>query len=204
VAGLSLEVVEGPDAGRRVELTGPIEIGRQEGSGLVLRDQLASRRHARVTPAPGGASVEDLGSRNGTFVNGNEIPGPTLATAGDQILVGVSVLQLRSAAQIAERPSAVRAVPAGLASPPRQPDYLPQDLRAVAPPPGLQQAGPGPAEPPGGPGAVPPPPVGRKPEVPIPELDPLLDVHTKRRALLAPLAVFVVAALAVIVFLATR
>ena len=52
--------------------------------------------------------------------------------------------------------------------------------------------------------AVPPPPVGRKPEVPIPELDPLLDVHTKRRALLAPLAVFVVAALAVIVFLATR
>ena len=202
MADLSLEVVEGPDAGRRVELTGPIEIGRQEGSGLVLQDQLVSRRHARVTPAQGGARVEDLGSRNGTFVGGNEIPGPTLASAGDQILVGVSVLQLRSAAQIAERPSAVRAVPAGLATPGRQPDYLPPDLLAVAPPPGVQP--PGPAGPPGGPGAAPPTPVGRKPEVPIPELDPLLDVHTKRRALLAPLAVFVVAALAVIVFLATR
>jgi pSer/pThr/pTyr-binding forkhead associated (FHA) protein len=195
VAELSLEVVEGPDAGRRIDLVGPVEIGRQEGVGMVLQDQLVSRRHARVTPVEGGASVEDLGSRNGTFVNGNEIPGPTLATPGDQILVGVSVLQLRSAAQIAERPSAVRAVPAGLASPERPPDYLPPDLRTAGQPPVGQPAGPG------GPAASP---VGRKPEVPIPELDPLLDVHTKRRALLAPLAVFVVAALAVIVFLASR
>jgi pSer/pThr/pTyr-binding forkhead associated (FHA) protein len=172
--------------------------------GLVLQDQLVSRRHARVTPVEGGATVEDLGSRNGTFVNGNEIPGPTLATPGDQILVGVSVLQLRSAAQIAERPSAVRAVPAGLAGPERPPDYLPPDLRAVAPTPGGQSPIPGAAAQGTGPGGAPLPPVGRKPEVPIPELDPLLDRYTKRRALLAPLAVFVVAALAVIVFLASR
>lgn len=101
MAELSLEIVEGPDAGRRVDLVEATEIGRQEGLGMVLQDQLVSRRHARVAPVEGGATVEDLGSRNGTFVNGNKISGPTLATPGDQILVGVSVLQLRSPAQIA-------------------------------------------------------------------------------------------------------
>jgi pSer/pThr/pTyr-binding forkhead associated (FHA) protein len=197
VAKLSLEVIEGPDAGRRIELSRPVEIGRQDGLDLVLQDPLVSRRHARLSEAREGVTVEDLGSRNGTFVNGNEVIGPTLVTAGDQILIGVSVVQLRSADQVAERPSAVRAVPPGLAAPARTPDYLPADLAAGSESPrqaamavgGRQQAP--------GPGAA-----GRKVEVP--GLDPLLDVHTKRRAALAPLAMFAVVALAVMIWLATR
>jgi pSer/pThr/pTyr-binding forkhead associated (FHA) protein len=181
VAELSLEVVEGPDAGQRVALSGPIEIGREAGAGLLLSDELVSRRHARLTPVQGGVTVEDLGSRNGTFINGDELHAPAMATAGDQILVGVSVLQVRTADQIRERPSAVLPVPPALATPQRNPDYLPPQIET--------------------PGTGPPP---AKSEVAVPELDPLLDVHTKRLALIAPLAIFVLVAIVLMIFLATR
>jgi pSer/pThr/pTyr-binding forkhead associated (FHA) protein len=121
VAELSLEVVEGPDTGRRLEVGGPLEIGRGPSATLVLQDPLVSRRHARLTPEQGVVMVEDLGSMNGTFLNGNQLHGPTAAGAGDQLLVGVSVLQLRSARQVAERPSAARAVPPRLTAAPREP-----------------------------------------------------------------------------------
>lgn len=199
MAGLSLEVIEGPDAGRRIELPGSLEMGRQDGLGLVLRDPLVSRRHARIREAPGGAIVEDLGSRNGTFVNGNQILGPTLTTPGDQILIGVSVIQLRSAEQVARHPSAVRPVPPGLAAPARPPDYLPADRPGLGPAPSPPAA----ADTAGGPPALGPA-GGSRRQVAVPELEPLLDVHTKRRAVLAPLAVIVVAALAVMIWLATR
>lgn len=116
---LSLEVVEGPDAGRSVDVSGPLEIGRDPDVTLVLQDPLVSRRHVRLTPGQGVVTVEDLGSMNGTFLNGNQLHGPAAAGAGDQVLVGVSVLQLRSARQVADRPSAARAVPPGLTASPR-------------------------------------------------------------------------------------
>jgi hypothetical protein len=214
VADFTLEIVEGPNAGMQVSLDRPIEVGRDPGVALILHDELVSRHHARITPTRGGATVEDLGSTNGTFVNGNELHGPTFTSAGDQILVGVSVIQLRSAQQVADRPAAVRQVPAALRVPEHRPDYLPPDLQSAdkgggAPVPGA--AGP---EPPGFRGALPPgtppgptgpvQPVGRPPEVPVPGLDPLLDVNTKRMALIAPLAVFVVVAFALILWLALR
>ena len=205
-ASLTLEIVEGPDAGRTIPLSSPVEVGREQGVTLVLGDDLVSRRHARITPAPGGVTVEDLGSSNGTFINGNELHAPTFATPGDQILVGVSVLEIRSPKQVKERPSAVRPVPPALAQAPARPDYLPPHLQSAAdaaagvPPAPPQFAPPQQGSPP----QSPPAPVGRKPEVPIPELDPLLDVYTKKRALLAPLAIGVFVVLALIIFLATR
>jgi pSer/pThr/pTyr-binding forkhead associated (FHA) protein len=121
VAELSLEVVEGPDAGRSVDVSGPLEIGRDPDVTLVLQDPLVSRHHVRLTPGKEGVTVEDLGSMNGTFLNGNQLHGPAAAGAGDQVLVGVSVLQLRSARQVAQRPSAARAVPPALTAAPREP-----------------------------------------------------------------------------------
>lgn len=123
---LILEIVEGPDAGRQVPLDRAIEIGRGAEAGLVLEDDEVSRRHARITPESGGAVVEDLGSANGTFVNQNELSGAARARviAGDELLVGVTVMQIRSAQQVAAQPSAVRAVPAGLAMAPREPTYV--------------------------------------------------------------------------------
>lgn len=171
MANVSLEIIEGPGAGRKTPLEASMEIGRDPGAGLVLEDELVSRRHARVTPLEHGAVIEDLDSRNGTFVNGEEIHAPTQVDPGDQLLVGVSVLELRSAKQIAERPSAVRPKPPALATPAQTPDYVPKELAG-----------------------------GGK----VPELEPLLDIYTKGKAKTAPLAIFVLVVIVVLIFLATR
>jgi pSer/pThr/pTyr-binding forkhead associated (FHA) protein len=197
VAGLSLEIVEGAGAGRLVALGEGVTVGRGEGADLVLADELVSRRHAHVAPRGSGAVVEDLGSRNGTFVNGEGIQGPTHLDPGDQLQLGVTLVELRSASQIAERPSAVHPVPPPLAVPERTPDYLagggPDD--GTDPPAADSGAPPPPPTPdpvPGGPG-------GRRRH----ELEPLLDSRTKGKARTAPLALFVLVALVVIIYLAT-
>jgi pSer/pThr/pTyr-binding forkhead associated (FHA) protein len=187
VEQLSLEIVEGADAGRRVELVAPLTVGRAADADLVLADELVSRRHARVSQRGAGAVVEDLGSRNGTFVNGNQIHGPTRLVPGDQLQLGVTLVELRSVTQIAERPSAVQPVPPPLAVPERTPDYLPGQPVAD------------PARTPAG-GAVDGAVGGGAPRH---ELDSLLDSRTKGKARTAPLALFVLAALVVIVYLAT-
>jgi pSer/pThr/pTyr-binding forkhead associated (FHA) protein len=201
VAELSLEIVEGTGAGELVDLTGPVTIGRGRDADLVLADELVSRRHALVTPTGPGAVVEDLGSRNGTFVNGQDIHGPAHLEPGDQLQLGVTLVELRSARQIAERPSAVHPVPPPLAVPARAPDYLAgtgDDSPPPAPAAGHVPAGdPGPARSPA------PAPGARPATRPRHELDPLLDSRTKGKARTAPLALFVLVALVVIIYLAT-
>src|SRR5438552_13784321 len=109
-----LEIVEGPEAGRRIPLTGPIELGRDPtAGGPLLQDELVSRRHVRVTPEGDGARVDDLESRNGTFVDGDEIYGPAHLAVDGQLLIGVTVLQLRPATAEGGQ-SAVRPIPEGL------------------------------------------------------------------------------------------
>lgn len=197
MAELTIEISEGPDTGTQVPVDRPIEIGRQPGLALTLRDDLVSRRHARITPSQGGVVLEDLGSLNGTFINGNQVHTPSFASAGDQVLVGVTLILLRSAQQVAQRPSAVRPVPPALRVAAAAPSYLPPDLQRAVPG--------GPAQPAGAPLPTGPvPPVGRPPEVPVPELDPLLDSRTKRKALIAPIGIFVLAAFALMIWLALR
>ena len=171
MAELFLEVVEGPGAGARIELSGPVEVGREPGVGFVLADPEVSRRHVRLTPRPTDVVVEDLGSTNGTFLNDNPVTAPASARPGDEILVGVTVLRVRSSAEAAAR-SAVRAVPPPLAAPLRPYDYVPDQVAK------------------GGPA--------------IPELDPLLDIYTKSKARTAPIAMFALAVIAVLVFLALK
>src|ERR671910_266994 len=97
-----LEIVEGPEAGRIIPLPGAVDIGRDASAGVVLQqDELLSRRHVRITPEADGARVEDLGSRNGTFVDGDQIFSPAHLAVDGQLLVGVSVLQLRLASEAA-------------------------------------------------------------------------------------------------------
>src|SRR3954470_21161154 len=79
---LTLEVTSGPAAGQSIELADELVIGRED-AGLVIDDPEISRRHARVTPVDGGVMVEDLGSTNGTFVNGERASEPvTLKESG--------------------------------------------------------------------------------------------------------------------------
>ena len=91
MSDLLLEVVEGPQAGRQLPLTGPLEAGRSSDAGLTLEDDQVSRHHARFEPSADGAVVSDLGSMNGTQVNGAPMREHTLAD-GDQISIGKTVL----------------------------------------------------------------------------------------------------------------
>jgi pSer/pThr/pTyr-binding forkhead associated (FHA) protein len=112
MAGLTLEIVEGAQAGRQVQLDSVVDIGRDASLPLHLdEDGQVSRRHARVTAQGGQAVVEDLGSTNGTFVNDQPIHSPRELRPGDRVRIGLTVLQVRSKAQVQDRPSAVRPVP---------------------------------------------------------------------------------------------
>jgi predicted component of type VI protein secretion system len=116
VAELSLEIVEGPEAGRVVALEGRLEIGRDPDVGFRVEDQHVSGRHVRLTPEGDVALVEDLGDPGGTFLNDSELAAPTRMRPGDELQIGVTVLQLRTTAQVASQPSAVRPKPAPLAA----------------------------------------------------------------------------------------
>lgn len=87
--GLTLIVLNGPGKGRVFELEGgqPEVIGRA-GPKLRLADTETSRRHAEVRFEKDTWIIRDLGSTNGTFVNGRKLTGLTELEEGDQILVG--------------------------------------------------------------------------------------------------------------------
>src|SRR5215212_4146536 len=106
MADLILEIVEGAQAGRQVQLGSVVDIGRDASLPLALEeDTQASRRHARVTAQGGQAVVEDLGSTNGTYVNEQPIHAPRALRPGDRVRIGVTVIELRSSRQVEERPS---------------------------------------------------------------------------------------------------
>lgn len=90
-----LEIIEGPGAGTTFHIDGPVELGREQSVDVVLDDEEVSRRHARLSPDAGGVLVEDLGSRNGTYVNGQPVHGPRQLRAGDELRTGVTVLALQ-------------------------------------------------------------------------------------------------------------
>jgi DNA-binding winged helix-turn-helix (wHTH) protein len=72
-------------------------IGRDPGATIAIDAPIVSRRHARIVVTVGGAMLEDLGSKNGTFVAGTRVMAPTLLRDGDQIRVGDFELSFREA-----------------------------------------------------------------------------------------------------------
>jgi DNA-binding NtrC family response regulator len=111
-----LRVVHGA-ADRSVIVLGgePIVVGREAGpDGLTLDDHEASRRHARFTRragTDGGWSVEDLGSRNGTFVDGARLANPVSLAPGAVVRVGKTLLVYVDAELRAQTPLAREAPP---------------------------------------------------------------------------------------------
>jgi DNA-binding winged helix-turn-helix (wHTH) protein len=75
--------------------TGEAIIGRDPGAAVRLSDASVSRQHARILVAEQSAVLEDLGSKNGTFVGGSKVTRPTPLSDGDQIRVGSIDLTLR-------------------------------------------------------------------------------------------------------------
>jgi hypothetical protein len=93
----TMVVTEGALAGTRITLgDAPITIGRADDSTLVLNDDYASTRHARLVPRTGQWLVEDMGSTNGTYLDRAKVTGPTPVPLGVPIRIGRTVLELRS------------------------------------------------------------------------------------------------------------
>jgi pSer/pThr/pTyr-binding forkhead associated (FHA) protein len=108
-ASLRIEVVAGNAAGTWLDVTDELLIGRHaDGLGRLGDDEEISRYHARVSLDAGGlCAVEDLGSTNGTFVNGLRISVPERLKQGDTIELGGSKLVVR------ELPAPAAADPSG-------------------------------------------------------------------------------------------
>jgi pSer/pThr/pTyr-binding forkhead associated (FHA) protein len=89
-------VTAGGLAGTTIGLTGQqITIGRANDATLVLNDDYASSRHARLFPQDGQWIVEDLGSTNGTYLDRQKVTQPTPVPTGVPIRIGKTVLELR-------------------------------------------------------------------------------------------------------------
>ncbi len=83
-----LLMVDGPAAGRRFFLEpGVLFIGRDEGCDVVIPERQVSRQHASITHEEDTYVLRDLDSKNGTFLNGQELAGPHALQDGDEIQI---------------------------------------------------------------------------------------------------------------------
>jgi hypothetical protein len=128
----------GPTPGATFSLEGDqLIIGRDSSSGIAINDAEISRKHARLTFQGGKYVIEDLGSTNGTFVNGQRLASAVVLKSGDVVSLGEQIVLMyetlasdpgatvMSARKSAPRPSPapVAAVPAP--APPQQQYYVP-------------------------------------------------------------------------------
>jgi len=116
----TLRFDSGPLAGTTVPVGSQVVVGRDPATADVLLegDTDVSRRHAVFSPAGEGMTVQDLGSTNGTFVNGRRIPAYAVALAnGNQVQIGDSVIEVMISAPLVVAPPAA---PAPAQAPPSQ------------------------------------------------------------------------------------
>lgn len=92
-ARASVVIVEGPGAGQEYPLEKAVSVvGREKGADILLPDSAVSRRHVALEAAGGAFSLKDLGSTNGTLLNGRKIRESAIRH-GDRFQVGNTVLQ---------------------------------------------------------------------------------------------------------------
>ena len=125
-------VEESPSAGTRHPASVGAIIGREDCE-IVLADPEVSRRHATIRTLDDGLAIEDLGSTNGTFVNGERLTGVSALRDGDVIKMANSALRVEAQVDAgATRLRPVQAAP----SPPPEPEPEPP---APPPPPAPPQ-----------------------------------------------------------------
>ena len=87
--GRLVVVADGDGKGRVFEIdAAAVTVGRGHANDIPLDDEFASTQHARLEARPDGVWLEDVGSTNGTVVNGTPIDGPRKLTPGDLIRIG--------------------------------------------------------------------------------------------------------------------
>jgi pSer/pThr/pTyr-binding forkhead associated (FHA) protein len=104
--GFALRFISGKYQGGEYPLSdnGEVVIGRSSDLDLVLIEDMVSRKHAKLTLQPGQVTISDLGSTNGTFVNGEKVQRARLKE-GDRILIGTSILKLVGVTRQAGEPA---------------------------------------------------------------------------------------------------
>lgn len=103
MAQITLRVLDGADRGRIFDtLSTPVTIGREEGNSLQLNDERVSRFHVKIQEDQDKIVITDLGSTNGTKVNGEDVQ-LRILRFGDIVSIGRSVLLFGSREQIAGR-----------------------------------------------------------------------------------------------------
>jgi pSer/pThr/pTyr-binding forkhead associated (FHA) protein len=149
-ASARLDVVAGNATGMSIVVEDELLIGRQtEGAGRLADDEEISRRHARLAlDASGSCAIEDLGSTNGTFVNGLRVTSLQTLSEGDTIELGSTTLVVRELTRLSEAPAAPIA-----SAPPQK--TVTTAIPAPAPTPGEAEAIPAPAPTPAPAGDVP-------------------------------------------------
>jgi hypothetical protein len=91
-------VVTSPELeqGGTIEISAATIVGRDAGSGIRLdSDEFVSARHARIEPRVDGTWIDDLGSTNGTFVNGSRVKKARALRPGDVVRIGETELRLQ-------------------------------------------------------------------------------------------------------------
>jgi pSer/pThr/pTyr-binding forkhead associated (FHA) protein len=81
--------------GQEYEVKDVIVMGRSEETDVALDDPYASEFHLRLVAQENGMMLHDLGSTNGTYVNGRRVSAPTELRRGDTIQVGKTVMEIR-------------------------------------------------------------------------------------------------------------
>ncbi|MBN1209105.1 MAG: sigma 54-interacting transcriptional regulator [Myxococcaceae bacterium] len=97
----ALLLLTGVSAGRRYEVATELTIGRSPSCELQIEDDKVSRRHARIFLREGHGRLSDLGSRNGTLLNGERVEGEVLLLPGDRVQIGETTLIYEPLAQAA-------------------------------------------------------------------------------------------------------
>lgn len=132
----------GPTPGVVFPLEGEqLTIGRDSSNGVAINDAEVSRKHSRLTFQGGKFVIDDLGSTNGTFVNGQRLAGPVVLKAGDVVSLGEQIVLMYDAinadsgATVAVSRKAVQSAPPVQSySPPAAPTYsAPPQQRNMTP-----------------------------------------------------------------------
>ena len=93
-----LKVIQGIEGvfppGQNIILSGQLTIGRSSDNDIVINNPFVSGQHLRIVYRDNGYQLEDLGSRNGTLVNGVRVKKPIPLTEGDQVRIGEVLLEI--------------------------------------------------------------------------------------------------------------
>ncbi len=136
-----LVIRSGVDVGKEYPLEkNELIVGREQSNDITISDPEVSRRHSRLFFQNGSYVVEDLGSTNGTFVNGQRLTGPYILRPGEMLNFGEHVSVLYEATQIDPNATVVAGSPRPVAQ--KQPIYAPAPSQPVpySPPVGGSQS----------------------------------------------------------------